>query len=101
MYLKAEQLPLSLLKGCGPVDGDSHDVPMQIRTADKKRAERYRMKFGAAASRKDLSPVMPRDKPDLFWALWTGCVLSVSFHAGADGTRRQKWPPRFGQGRKP
>jgi acetyl esterase/lipase len=56
-YLKAEKLPLSLIKGCVPVDGDTYDVPMQIRTVEKKRGERYRMKFGDAASQKDLSPV--------------------------------------------
>jgi acetyl esterase/lipase len=56
-YLKAEKLALSFIKGCVPVDGDTYDVPMQIRTVAKKRAERYRMKFGDAASQKDLSPV--------------------------------------------
>ena len=57
-YLKAEKLSLSVIKGCVPVDGDTYDVPMQIRTVEKRRAERYRMKFGDAASQKDLSPVM-------------------------------------------
>jgi acetyl esterase/lipase len=56
-YLKAEKLSLSVIKGCVPVDGDTYDVPMQIRTVEKKRAERYQMKFGDAASQKDLSPV--------------------------------------------
>jgi acetyl esterase/lipase len=56
-YLKAEKLSLSIIKGCVPVDGDTYDVPMQIRTVEKKRAERYEMKFGDAASQKDLSPV--------------------------------------------
>jgi acetyl esterase/lipase len=56
-YLKAEKLALSVIKGCVPVDGDTYDVPMQIRTVEDKRAERYRMKFGDAASQKDLSPV--------------------------------------------
>jgi acetyl esterase/lipase len=56
-YLKAEKLPLSLVKGCVPVDGDTYDVPMQIRTVAKQRADRYRMKFGDAARQKDLSPV--------------------------------------------
>jgi arylformamidase len=55
--LKAEKLPLSIIKGCVPVDGDTYDVPMQIRTVEKKRAERYKMKFGDEASQKDLSPV--------------------------------------------
>jgi acetyl esterase/lipase len=56
-YLKAQKLPLSIIKGCVPVDGDTYDVPLQIRTVEKKRGERYRMKFGAAASQRDLSPV--------------------------------------------
>ena len=29
-YLKAEKLPLTIIKGCVPVDGDTYDVPMQI-----------------------------------------------------------------------
>jgi acetyl esterase/lipase len=57
-YVKAQGLSLSVVKGCVPVDGDTYDVPMQIRTVEKRRAERYRMKFGDAASQKDLSPVM-------------------------------------------
>jgi acetyl esterase/lipase len=56
-YLKAEKLSLAMVKGCVPVDGDTYDVPLQIRTVEKKRAERYKMKFGDAASQKDLSPV--------------------------------------------
>jgi acetyl esterase/lipase len=56
-YLKAEKLPLSLVKGCVPVDGDTYDVPMQIRTVEKKRGEGYQRKFGDAARQKDLSPV--------------------------------------------
>jgi acetyl esterase/lipase len=56
-YLQAEGLSPSLIKGCVPVDGDTYDVPMQIRTVEKKRAERYQMKFGNAARQKDLSPV--------------------------------------------
>jgi acetyl esterase/lipase len=56
-YLKAEKLSLSVIKGCVPVDGDTYDVPMQIRTVEKKRAERYQKKFGDAPSQKDLSPV--------------------------------------------
>jgi arylformamidase len=31
-YLKAEKLSLSIIKGCVPVDGDTYDVPMQIKT---------------------------------------------------------------------
>src|SRR5947199_851646 len=45
-YLKAEGLPLSVIKGCVPVDGDTYDVMMQIKTVEKKRADIYRIKFG-------------------------------------------------------
>ena len=56
-YLKAERLPLSIIKGCVPVDGDTYDVPMQIKTVEEKRADIYRKTFGDADSQKDLSPV--------------------------------------------
>ena len=56
-YLKAEKLPLSIIKGCVPVDGDTYDVPMQIKTVEEKRAKSYRMTFGDEASQKDLSAV--------------------------------------------
>jgi arylformamidase len=56
-YLKAEELSLTIIKGCVPVDGDTYDVPMQIATVEQSRAERYRKKFGDADSQKDLSPV--------------------------------------------
>jgi acetyl esterase/lipase len=39
------------------VDGDTYDVPMQIRTVEAKRAAIYRIKFGDEASQKELSPV--------------------------------------------
>jgi arylformamidase len=56
-YLEAEGLSPSILKGCVPVDGDTYDVPMQIRTVEQRRADIYRRKFGDEASQKDLSPV--------------------------------------------
>jgi len=56
-YLKAEKLPLSIIKGCVPVDGDTYDVPMQIQTVEQRRADIYKWKFGDVASQKDLSPV--------------------------------------------
>jgi hypothetical protein len=34
--LKAEGLPLSIIKGCVPVDGDTYDVPLQIQTVAQK-----------------------------------------------------------------
>jgi acetyl esterase/lipase len=56
-YLKAEGLSLSLVKGCVPVDGDTYDVPLQIKTVEQRRADIYQWKFGDAQSQKDLSPV--------------------------------------------
>jgi acetyl esterase/lipase len=55
--LKAEGLPLSIIKGCVPVDGDTYDVPMQIATVEQKRGDRYKWKFGDEQSRQDLSAV--------------------------------------------
>jgi acetyl esterase/lipase len=56
-YLKAEGLSFAVLKGCVPVDGDTYDVPMQIRTVEKRRADIYRIKFGDEKMQKELSPV--------------------------------------------
>ncbi len=56
-YLKTEKLSFAIIKGCVPVDGDTYDVPLQIQTVEKHRADIYRMKFGDEASQKDLSPV--------------------------------------------
>jgi arylformamidase len=36
-YLKAEGVPLTVLKGCVPVDGDTYDVPAIIETAETRR----------------------------------------------------------------
>jgi acetyl esterase/lipase len=55
--LKAEGLPLSVVKACVPVDGDTYDVAMQIATVEAKRAARYRIKFGDEKMQKELSPV--------------------------------------------
>ncbi len=56
-YLKAEGLSFSVLKGCVPVDGDTYDVPLQIKTVEKKRADIYRIKFGDEEMQKELSPI--------------------------------------------
>jgi arylformamidase len=56
-YLKAEGLPLTIIKGCVPVDGDTYDVPMQIETVKGKRAAGYIIKFGDEKMQKELSPV--------------------------------------------
>lgn len=36
-YLKAEGLPLAIVKGCVPVDGDTYDIPAIIETAETRR----------------------------------------------------------------
>ncbi|OWK39172.1 alpha/beta hydrolase [Fimbriiglobus ruber] len=58
-YLKAEKLSLSNIKGCIPVDGDTYDVPLQIKTVEQRRADSYRKKFGDADSQTAtaLSPI--------------------------------------------
>jgi acetyl esterase/lipase len=56
-YLKAEKLPLTIIKGCVPVDGDTYDVPMQISMVIERSAISYRKKFGDEKQQKDLSPV--------------------------------------------
>jgi acetyl esterase/lipase len=65
-YLKAEGVPLSAVKGCVPVDGDTYDVPAIIETAEARwRAHGlppakfgHREKFGDDPARhKDLSAV--------------------------------------------
>ncbi|MEX0727768.1 MAG: TIGR03067 domain-containing protein [Planctomycetaceae bacterium] len=56
-YLEAEDLSLSIVKGCVPVDGDTYDVPMQIATVEQRRKDIYRMKFGDEEQQKNLSPV--------------------------------------------
>lgn len=63
-HLKAVDLPLSIVKACVPVDGDTYDVPWQIATVEERRANIYRQKFGDEASQRDLSPVthVARDK---------------------------------------
>jgi len=56
-YLNAEKLPLSVIKGCVPVDGGTYDVQMQIKVASEKRAKSFRETFGDADSQKELSSV--------------------------------------------
>ena len=56
-YLKAEKLPLTIIKGCVPVDGDTYDVPMQIAMVIERSAISYRKKFGDEKQQKELSPV--------------------------------------------
>lgn len=56
-HLQSVELPLAIVKGCVPVDGDTYDVPLQIATVEERRAEIYRQKFGDEASQRALSPV--------------------------------------------
>lgn len=56
-YLKAEGLPLTIIKACVPVDGDTYDVAMQIMTVEAKRAAIYSIKFGDEKMQKELSSV--------------------------------------------
>jgi acetyl esterase/lipase len=65
-YLKAEGVPLSVVKGCVPVDGDTYDVPAIIATAEARWAAHglppakfgHRAKFGNdPAKHKDFSAV--------------------------------------------
>ncbi len=53
-YLKAEEVPFSVLKGCVPVDGDTYDLPAIITTAEIRQTVHgfplpefgHRVKFG-------------------------------------------------------
>jgi acetyl esterase/lipase len=58
-YLKAEGLSLANIKGCVPIDGDSHDLPMHMKAnAGKKVEATDRERFGGENLQKELSPVM-------------------------------------------
>ena len=58
-YLKAEDVPFSVLKGCIPVDGDTYDIPAIITTAETRRRVHgqpqakfgHREKFGNDSSK--------------------------------------------------
>lgn len=58
-YLKAEGLPLSLIKGCVPVDTAVYDAAAQVKSVagQPARANIYRDAFGDEASQRELSPV--------------------------------------------
>jgi len=65
-YLKAEDLSLTIIKGCVPVDGDTYDVPAIIETAETRRRVHglpqakygHREKFGNdPAKHRDFSAV--------------------------------------------
>ena len=54
-YLKAVGLPLSVIKGCVPVDGDSYDVPMQVKAVEEGPAASYTLHFGDEKTPKGLT----------------------------------------------
>jgi len=65
-YLKAEGLPLSAIRACVPVDGDTYDVTLQVETAAARRHSLgqpepkfgHREKFGGSDEKlRDLSAV--------------------------------------------
>ena len=59
-YLKAEGVPLNLIKGCVPVDGDTFDPALQVETTEVrtgKRPSSYRIKFPEGDDR-ELSSVL-------------------------------------------
>jgi arylformamidase len=56
--LKAERLPLAILKGCVPVDTAVYDVKKQIDSSGPARAAMYSSVFGKdESSQKELSPI--------------------------------------------
>jgi acetyl esterase/lipase len=68
-HLKAEGVPLSSVKGCVPVDGDTYDVPLQVATA--------------TARRKSLNQPPPKwGHPEKFGDLKLQRAYSAVYHAG-------------------
>jgi hypothetical protein len=75
-FLKAEGLPLSVVRACGPVDGDTYDVRLQIGTVEDRRAAIYRIKFGDEKMQKQLSAVTLADDRQPVscsgsWTVWS------------------------------
>jgi arylformamidase len=70
-YLKNEGLSFAILKGCVPVDGDTYNIPLMIKTALDRRAAAgqppptygHREKFGTPEQHVDFSAVT-HIKPD-------------------------------------
>lgn len=64
-YVEALGVPRTAIKGCVPVDGDTHDVPLQVATATARRKSRnqpaprwgHPEKFGDLASQREFSAV--------------------------------------------
>jgi len=60
-YLQAEGLPLTILKGCVPVDGNTYDVAKQVEMSEAKQTrphfDSHRRIFGHEAMQRELSAV--------------------------------------------
>ena len=57
-YLKAEGVPLSLIRGCIPVDCAVYDIPRQVKNSDPLRSSTYTSAFGESeADQRQLSPI--------------------------------------------
>src|SRR5262249_33748288 len=58
-YLKAEGLPLSIIKGCVPVDVSAYDIPKRFKEGGSVPAATFKQVFGETeGSHRELSPVM-------------------------------------------
>jgi acetyl esterase/lipase len=56
-YLKAEKLPLSILKGCVPVDVSVYDIPKRLRGGGSVKPDALKALFGETEeAQRDLSP---------------------------------------------
>jgi arylformamidase len=64
-YIEAHHVPLTSIKGCVPVDGDTYDVPLQVATAAARRKSLkqpppkmgHAEKFGNLEEQRELSAV--------------------------------------------
>ena len=55
--MKAEGIPLSAIKACVPVDGDSYDLPMQLKAVEEGPAASYTLDFGDPTKLKKLPTI--------------------------------------------
>lgn len=56
-YLKAEGLPLSIIKGCVPVDVSVYDIPRRLKDGGAAGTAMFAKTFGDEASQRELSPI--------------------------------------------
>jgi acetyl esterase/lipase len=57
-YLKAEGVPLSVIKGCVPVDVAAYDVPLRLQQGDARAQASFKELFGETeASQREFSPI--------------------------------------------